>query len=83
LIGQLLRREIAGRYKGSFLGVFWTLLQPLLMLAVYTLVFGMVFEPRWVAVNPPAHEPHYPLPGAGSTAPGTCQPFCFGLIYIE
>ena len=47
LIRQLLRREITGRYKGSFLGVFWTLLQPLLMLAVYTLVFGMVFEPRW------------------------------------
>jgi lipopolysaccharide transport system permease protein len=47
LIRQLLRREIMGRYKGSFLGVFWTLLQPLLMLAVYTLVFGMVFEPRW------------------------------------
>lgn len=47
LIRQLVRREIAGRYKGSFLGVLWTLIQPLLMLAVYTFVFGMIFEPRW------------------------------------
>jgi lipopolysaccharide transport system permease protein len=47
LLWQLVKREVAGRYKGSFLGVVWTLIQPLLMLAVYTFVFGMVFESRW------------------------------------
>jgi lipopolysaccharide transport system permease protein len=47
LLWQLVKREVAGRYKGSFLGLVWTLVQPLLMLAVYTFVFGMVFESRW------------------------------------
>jgi lipopolysaccharide transport system permease protein len=47
LVWQLVRREVAGRYKGSFFGVVWALIQPLLMLAVYTLVFGMIFESRW------------------------------------
>ena len=47
LVWQLVRREVVGRYKGSYFGVVWALLQPLLMLAVYTFVFGMVFESRW------------------------------------
>jgi lipopolysaccharide transport system permease protein len=47
LVWQLLKREVARRYKGSFFGVLWTLIQPLLMLAVYTFVFGMIFENRW------------------------------------
>lgn len=47
LVWQLVRREVAGRYKGSYFGVVWALIQPLLMLVVYTFVFGMVFESRW------------------------------------
>ncbi len=47
LLWQLVKREVAGRYRGSFLGVVWTLIQPLMMLAVYTFVFGMVFGSRW------------------------------------
>lgn len=47
LIGQLIKREIAGRYRGSFLGVFWSFLNPLLMLSIYTFVFGVVFKSRW------------------------------------
>ena len=47
LVWQLVVREVAGRYKGSFFGVVWALIQPLLMLAVYTFVFGMIFENRW------------------------------------
>lgn len=47
LIGQLVKREIAGRYRGSFLGVFWSFLNPLLMLTIYTFVFGVVFKSRW------------------------------------
>ncbi|MEZ5946304.1 MAG: ABC transporter permease [Hyphomonas sp.] len=44
---KLTQREVAGRYKGSFLGVGWSLLTPLLMLSVYTFVFGAVFKGRW------------------------------------
>lgn len=52
LILALTKREIAGRYRGSFIGMLWALINPLLMLAVYTFVFGMVFQSRWnVATN--------------------------------
>jgi len=47
LFVQLVRRDIAGRYRGSSLGVLWSLINPLLMLAVYTFVFGFVFRSRW------------------------------------
>jgi lipopolysaccharide transport system permease protein len=47
LIAQFVRREVAGRYKGSFLGLFWSFVTPLLMLSIYTFVFGFVFKSRW------------------------------------
>ncbi len=47
LLGQLIRRDIAGRYRGSALGMLWPLVNPLLMLAVYTFVFSVVFTARW------------------------------------
>jgi lipopolysaccharide transport system permease protein len=47
LINQLVRREIAGRYRGTYLGIFWSLINPLIMLAVYTLVFGVIFNGRF------------------------------------
>jgi lipopolysaccharide transport system permease protein len=47
LIRQMVRREIVGRYRGSFLGLLWSFFTPLLMLAVYTFVFSVVFQGRW------------------------------------
>lgn len=47
LIGQMTKREVVGRYKGSFLGLGWSFLNPLLMLCVYTFVFSVVFKSRW------------------------------------
>lgn len=47
LIAQLTRREISGRYRGTYLGIFWSLINPLIMLAVYTLVFGGIFNGRF------------------------------------
>lgn len=47
LISQMTRREIAGRYKGSLLGLAWSFFNPLFMLAVYTFVFSFVFKARW------------------------------------
>jgi lipopolysaccharide transport system permease protein len=47
LIWQLTKREIIGRYRGSFMGLLWSLFNPLLMLAVYTFVFSVVFKARW------------------------------------
>ncbi|MEZ2738508.1 ABC transporter permease [Comamonas jiangduensis] len=41
------KREVLGRYRGSVIGIFWSFLNPLLMLAVYTVVFSVVFKARW------------------------------------
>jgi len=49
LIVQMTRREVVGRYKGSVLGLVWSFLTPILMLAVYTFVFSVVFKARWGA----------------------------------
>lgn len=47
LILRLARRELAARYRGSALGLAWMAINPLLMLAVYTFVFTVVFQARW------------------------------------
>ena len=47
LIWQLAKRNVVGRYRGSALGLVWSLVQPLLMLGVYTYVFGVVLQVRW------------------------------------
>jgi len=44
---SLTRREISARYRGSLLGLAWSLLIPLMMLGIYTFVFGLVFKSRW------------------------------------
>jgi lipopolysaccharide transport system permease protein len=43
----LIARDISSRYKGSLLGVLWSVIIPLVMLAVYTFVFSVVFQARW------------------------------------
>jgi len=47
LIGQLVKREILGRYRGSVFGLAWSFFNPVLMLVIYTFVFSVVFEARW------------------------------------
>ncbi|OWV83271.1 ABC transporter permease [Rhizobium sp. R693] len=47
LIAALTRREVVGRYRGSMLGILWSLFNPIFMLGVYTFVFGVVFKARW------------------------------------
>ena len=42
----MIKREVVGRYRGSFLGLLWTFVNPILMLAIYTFVFGVVFKVR-------------------------------------
>ena len=47
LIGQMIKREVLERYKGSIFGLIWSFMHPLLMLLVYMFVFGIVFKMRW------------------------------------
>lgn len=49
LLAALARRDVLGRYRGSVLGLAWSLATPVLMLLVYTFVFGVVFQARWSA----------------------------------
>lgn len=41
------KRDVAGRYRGSIVGILWSFLNPILMLCVYTFVFSVVFKTRW------------------------------------
>lgn len=47
LFWKFCKRDIQGRYRGSVLGWSWSLITPILMLAVYTFVFSKVFQARW------------------------------------
>jgi len=44
---ELAKRDFSGRYKGSFGGVIWSLAQPLFLLTVYTIAFGVIIKARW------------------------------------
>lgn len=44
MIKMLVYKDLRGRYKGSVLGFFWTFLNPLLQLAVYTMVFSVILR---------------------------------------
>lgn len=47
LLFQLIKRNVSSRYKGHSLGMLWTVVQPLIMLVVYTFVFSVVFKAKW------------------------------------
>lgn len=44
LLGELVKRDIKIKYKGSALGILWSVINPLLMMLVMSFVFGMVFR---------------------------------------
>jgi lipopolysaccharide transport system permease protein len=47
LIFSLARRELAARYRGSVLGIVWALLTPVVMIAIFTLIFAGIFKARF------------------------------------
>ena len=47
LIRELVTRDVKGRYVGSIIGVFWSVLNPFLQLALYTIVFSTVMKMRF------------------------------------
>lgn len=59
LFSNLFRRDFAAKYKGSVLGVAWSLANPLLLMAIYLLVFSVL----WRAVGTIDHYPLYLLSG--------------------
>jgi lipopolysaccharide transport system permease protein len=61
LIGELARRDVIGRYRGSALGLSWSLFHPLLLLGVFTFVFGSVMPARWSALGADASHADFAL----------------------
>lgn len=51
LVLELTKREFSGRYRGSFGGIFWSFAQPLFLLTVYTVAFGVILKSRWGATG--------------------------------
>lgn len=47
LVSQIVKQQILGKYRGSYIGVLWPLLNPIFMLVVYTFVFSIVLKVRW------------------------------------
>ncbi len=47
LIGSLLIRDIRSKYVGSVMGVFWAVINPLLLIVLYTYVFSVILKIRW------------------------------------
>lgn len=59
LFGNLFRRDFQARYKGSALGVVWSLANPLLLMGIYVLVFSLL----WRVTDTIPHYPLYLLTG--------------------
>lgn len=51
LAWRLTRREVESRYRGTFLGLLWSVLQPLMMLSIYTVIFSVIFQARWTSTT--------------------------------
>lgn len=47
LVIELTKREFSGKYRGSFGGLIWSFVQPLFLLTVYTIAFGIILKARW------------------------------------
>jgi len=55
LLGNLFRRDLQAKYRGSALGVLWTVANPVMLMGVYLLVFGVVWPARFSTID------HYAL----------------------
>jgi lipopolysaccharide transport system permease protein len=51
LLWQFAKRYVNVRHKGSYLGILWQVLTPLLMLALYTFVFGILLHGHFGAIE--------------------------------
>lgn len=69
LLWRMVRHDVQNRYQGSFLGVVWVLITPLLMVALYTFLFSYVFKFKWSDAHP-ANSPYALVLFAGLIAHG-------------
>lgn len=51
LVGELVRRDLRSRYVGSVLGLAWHVLSPVLMIAIYAVIFGQIMGAKWGGIE--------------------------------
>jgi lipopolysaccharide transport system permease protein len=56
LIQSLVARELKARYRGSVLGFFWSFINPLFLLLVYSFVFNVILPANWRDVGVEHYE---------------------------
>ena len=82
LIFTLVSRELKARYRGTVLGFFWSLFNPLLLMLVYTVVFGFIVGGGRVAgfrqhqVSTPCSCSTASCPGPGFPPRCSSRPMC-------
>ena len=64
----MVRRDVLGRYSGSFGGAFWAVLNPLLLMLTYFFVFGLVLQSASTTI--PA-APDSPFTSSPECCPGS------------
>jgi lipopolysaccharide transport system permease protein len=84
LLWGLSTRAIAERHKGSALGLVWLVVQPLLMLSVYTFVFSVVWRATWTTASAGAeHASAATASGASAGMLGFASMVFAGLVVYE
>jgi len=47
LLMVMVSRELKAKYRGTVLGFFWSFMNPILLVTVYSIVFGLIFQPKY------------------------------------
>ena len=64
LLTEMARRDISDRYAGQMLGSFWAVIHPVMIIAVYIFIFGVVFKTKVdIGVDVPGDHTLYMLSG--------------------
>tara|TARA_E500000318_G_scaffold97997_1_gene99014 strand:+ start:579 stop:1439 length:861 start_codon:yes stop_codon:yes gene_type:complete len=58
ILRSLVRNEVVSRYRNTLLGFLWSLVNPLVMILVYSVVFGLIFKVRFGEVPERANIPY-------------------------
>lgn len=56
----LAKRDFSARFRGSILGAFWMIINPLFTLAIYYYVFSLIFKARWQVLLPSGEDVEAP-----------------------
>ena len=51
LLKMLVLRDLTAKYKGSYFGFLWSFINPLLLIGLYSLVFGLALKIKWIGID--------------------------------